>query len=215
MKKIAAVLTAFLLTASLAGCGAKEAPAEEAPVSDNETQQETAAEETEIPSVQPETDSGKKLVVYFSCTGHTKDIAEKIADLTGADLYEIKAAQEYTSDDLNWHDENSRTTHEQNDPDARPEIGSEPLSLEGYDTIYIGHPIWWGEQPRIMDTFVESYDFGDITMIPFCTSASSPAGNSGKNLAEHAGTGNWLDATRFAPGTSAEELREWIGSLKQ
>lgn len=82
--------------------------------------------------------------------------------------------------------------------------------MEGYDTIYVGYPIWWGEAPRIMDTFVESYDFGDITMIPFCTSASSGIGNSGKNLAKNAGSGNWLEGKRFSANVSENELKEWV-----
>ncbi|MCR5023584.1 MAG: flavodoxin, partial [Lachnospiraceae bacterium] len=135
-------------------------------------------------------DSGV-LVVYFSATGTTKGIAEKIAGITGADTYEIKAAQEYTDADLNWNDSNSRSTKEQNDSSVRPEIGSEAVSLDGYTTIYIGYPIWWGEEPRIMDTFVESYSFDGITMIAFCTSSSSGIGRSGQNLADNAGSGTW------------------------
>lgn len=137
-------------------------------------------------------DSGV-LVVYFSATGTTKGVAEKIAGITGADTYEIKAAQEYTDADLNWNDSNSRSTKEQNDSSVRPEIGSEAVSLDGYTTIYIGYPIWWGEEPRIMDTFVESYSFDGITMIPFCTSSSSGIGRSGQNLADNAGSGTWID----------------------
>jgi len=93
-----------------------------------------------------------------------------------ADIYEIKAAQEYSDADLNWNDSDSRSTKEQNDSSVRPEIGSDTVSLDGYSTIYIGYPIWWGEEPRIMDTFVESYNFDGITMIPFCTSSSSGIG---------------------------------------
>ncbi|WP_051201096.1 flavodoxin [Butyrivibrio sp. XPD2002] len=104
------------------------------------------------------------LVVYFSATGTTKGVAEKIAGITGADTYEIKAAQEYTDADLNWNDSNSRSTKEQNDSSVRPEIGSDAISLDGYTTIYIGYPIWWGEEPRIMDTFVESYSFDTEVM---------------------------------------------------
>ena len=152
--------------------------------------------------------------MYFSATGTTKGVAEKIASITGADIYEIKAAQEYTSEDLDWNDSDSRTTHEQNDPSARPEIGSDPVSLEGYTTIYIGYPIWWGEEPRIMDTFVESYDFDGITMIPFCTSGSSGIGRSGQNLADNAGSGNWLEGARFGGGASEDELSTWIGGSK-
>ena len=214
MKKFLTAVTALLMTASLAGCGAKDSAADET-TPEPEATQETASEETDTKEETiPETADEKTLVVYFSCTGNTKDVAEKIAEITDADLYEIKAAQEYTSEDLNWHDSSTRATSEQNDPDARPEIGSEPLKLEGYTTVYIGYPIWWGEEPRIMDTFVESYDFSDLTVIPFCTSASSGMGRSGKNLAEKAGSGNWLEGSRFAPGTSSGDLESWIHSLK-
>ena len=154
------------------------------------------------------------LVVYFSATGTTKGVAEKIADITGADIYEIKAAQEYPEADLDWNDENSRTTKEQNDPAVRPEIGSEPISLDGYKTIYIGYPIWWGEEPRIMDTFVESCSFDGKTVIPFCTSGGSGIGRSGQNLADHAGSGTWLDGERFGAGTSEDEVRSWIEGLQ-
>ena len=156
----------------------------------------------------------KVLVVYFSATGTTKSVAEKIASLTNGDLYEIKAAVEYTADDLNWNDSGSRSTKEQNDKSSRPEIGSDPVSLEGYGTIYIGYPIWWGEEPRIMDTFVEKYNFDGITMIPFCTSASSGIGRSGSNLADNAGSGNWLAGQRFAAGASEADISSWIAGLK-
>lgn len=150
------------------------------------------------------------LVAYFSVTGNTKTVAEKIASVANADIYEIKPAEEYTDADINYGDSNSRTSEEQNDSSVRPEIQSEPLSLEGYDTVYIGYPIWWGEEPRIMDTFVESYDFGDITMIPFCTSGSSGIGSSGKNLSENAGSGNWLEGKRFDVNVSDSEIKDWI-----
>ena len=183
----------------------------------NDTAKEPAEPETAQTEEQAETpdETGKDtLVVYFSATGTTKGVAEKIASITGADIYEIKAAQEYTSEDLDWNDSDSRTTHEQNDKSVRPEIGSETISLEGYSTIYIGFPIWWGEEPRIMDTFVESYDFDGITMIPFCTSSSSGIGMSGKNLESNAGSGNWLDGERFGGGVSEEELQAWIDGLQ-
>ena len=161
------------------------------------------------------TPTGKDvLVVYFSATGTTERLAEKIAEITDADLYEILAAEEYTSADLNWNDRNSRTTLEQNDRSFRTEIGSDPVNLEGYSTIYIGYPIWWGEAPRIMDTFVESYDFDEITMIPFCTSSSSGLGRSGKILEENAESGKWLEGRRFGGNVSEDDLRSWIKSLQ-
>jgi len=121
--------------------------------------------------------------------------------------------EETTEADLNWHDSDSRTTHEQNDPSFRTEIGSEPVDLAGYATVYLGYPIWWGEEPRIMDTFVETYSFDGITVIPFCTSASSGIGSSGSNLAANAGTGNWLEGRRFSLGTLEEELAAWIEEM--
>ncbi|HAL59623.1 MAG TPA: flavodoxin, partial [Sarcina sp.] len=104
------------------------------------------------------------LVAFFSATGTTKGVAERIASVTGGNLYEILAAEPYSSDDLNYNDQSSRTTKEQNDKSVRPEIGSGDLSLEGFTTVYLGFPIWWGEEPRILDTFVEKYNFEGITV---------------------------------------------------
>lgn len=208
MKKLFSILLTLCLIIGLTACSGGSS--EEAADTDNSAEA-TAEEQTEA----PETDgSGDTLVIYFSATGNTKAVAEKIASITGADIYEIKAAQEYTDADLDWNDSDSRTTHEQNDPSARPEIGSDPVSLEGYKTVYIGYPIWWGEEPRIMDTFVESYDFDGITMIPFCTSGSSGIGRSGQNLAENAGSGNWLEGARFGGGASEDEIRSWVEGLQ-
>jgi flavodoxin len=235
MKRKIALLAAFVLSFGLAACGNNEIQAtnETAQTIETESSQETVVdkEQTDVndqasstPDVtaevtsSEETDNTQKdggtLVVYFSATGTTKGVAEKIAGITGADTYEIKAAQEYTDADLNWNDSNSRSTKEQNDSSVRPEIGSEAVSLDGYSTIYIGYPIWWGEEPRIMDTFVESYNFDGITMIPFCTSSSSGIGRSGQNLADNAGSGNWLEGKRFGAGASEDDIRAWIEGLK-
>ena len=154
------------------------------------------------------------LVAYFSATGTTKSVAERIAAVTGGDLYEILAADPYTEDDLNYNDSSSRSTSEQNDKDARPEIGSEDISLEGYTTVYLGFPIWWGEEPRILDTFVEKYSFEGITVIPFCTSGGSGIGRSGPNMEELAGSGTWLDGERFSGNVSEADLQSWIDGLK-
>ena len=234
MNKIIALLLVSVLALGLAACGnSQSASSGEASPTQEETAEpaaeETAnteaeetenkeeanpAEETASTENQEEPAPAKDvLVVYFSCTGTTKDVAEKIASITDADLYEIKAAVEYTEADLDWNDSDSRTTHEQDDPSVRPEIGSDPVSLEGYSTIYIGYPIWWGEEPRIMDTFVESLSFEGIRMIPFCTSSSSGMGRSGKNLAENAGSGDWQDGKRFGAGASEDEIRSWIDSM--
>ena len=196
------MMAVFLL--ALAACGGNantketQAAAQQNATTANSAQTEAAAS------------GGKTLVVYFSATGTTKSVAQNIANAAGADTYEILAAQTYTEADLNWNDKTSRTTTEQNDKSVRPEIGSEKISLDGYSTIYIGYPIWWGEEPRIMDTFVESYDFTGKTMIPFCTSGGSGIGSSGKNLEQNAGTGKWLEGERLSADS---DIAAWIKGM--
>ena len=188
-----------------------EAAQEAAQGQEQEAAQETAAEPA---SETPAAAHSDVLVAYFSATGTTKGVAERIASVTGGDLYEILAAEPYTEADLNYNDNSSRSTSEQNDKSVRPEIGSEDISLEGYTTIYLGFPIWWGEEPRILDTFVEKYNFDGITVIPFCTSGSSGIGRSGSNMEELAGSGTWLEGERFSGGVSEEELKSWIEGLQ-
>lgn len=190
-----------------------------------ESQEELDEEaSTALPEVSQETESESKtastvthsdvLVVYFSATGTTKGVAEKIAALTGGDMYEILAAQPYSEEDLNYNDADSRTTHEQNDPNIRPEIESEDISFEGYKTIYLGYPIWHGQAPRIISTFVEKYSFENITVIPFCTSGSSGIGQSAVTLEEQAGSGRWLTGECFDGNVSEDNLRTWIKEMK-
>ncbi|MBO6193610.1 MAG: flavodoxin [Clostridiales bacterium] len=165
------------------------------------------------PEIAQTEDGSDVLVVVFSQTGHTMGIAQMIAEIEDADLYEIVPAVPYTDEDLNYNDSSSRATAEQNDPSVRPEIGSDPIEISGYTRIYIGYPIWWGQEPRIMDTFAESYDFADATVIPFCTSGSSGIGQSGSNLAAAAGSGNWIEGMRFPSDASEDDVRAWINEL--
>ena len=214
MKRFISILFCMILVLGLAACGSKTADtAQNDQIAESKEAQDTSSELSTESTEVPQT-SKDVLVVYYSATGTTKGVAEKIAGITGADIYEIKAAQEYSDADLDWNDPDSRSTLEQNDPSVRPEIGSESISLDGYSTIYIGYPIWWGEEPRIMDTFVESYSFDGITMIPFCTSSSSGIGMSGKNLADNAQSGQWLDGKRFGAGASEEDIASWINGLQ-
>lgn len=224
MKKIITILMCMSVALGLVACGSKSGDDTTQKEQTQEiTSQENTADTTAAVADEPEATTEKTeesqtgkdvLVVYFSATGTTKDVAKVIASITDGDLYRITPVQEYTSYDLDYNDSNSRTSKEQNDPSVRPEIGSDPVSLEGYNTIYIGYPIWWGEEPRIMDTFVESNNFEGITMIPFCTSASSGIGSSGKNLADNAGSGNWMDGQRFGAEASEEDIRSWIEGLQ-
>lgn len=215
MKKIISIIVTVMMLTSLAACKSS-APAETAASSaETEAQAETAAETEAQSETAGETEAQSDvLVAFFSATGTTKGVAEKIASVTGGDLYEILAAEPYSSDDLNYNDSSSRSTKEQNDKNVRPEIGSEAISLEGYSTIYLGFPIWWGEEPRILDTFAESYSFEGITVIPFCTSGGSGIGRSGSNMEALAGSGTWLEGKRFDGGVSEEDLKVWIDGLK-
>lgn len=133
----------------------------------------------------------KTLVAYFSASGTTAHTAKEIAQAVDADLYEIRPAQPYTAADLDWNDKRSRSTVEMNDPACRPEIAGAVENMEQYDTIFVGFPIWWYVEPRIVDTFLESYDFSGKTVIPFATSGGSGIGRAEKSLREHCPKANW------------------------
>lgn len=158
---------------------------------------------------------GRTLVVYFSAQGHTEAVAEQIAENLGADIFEIVPADEYTSDDLDWTDDNSRVTREYEDESLRDVqlVSTEVPNWEDYDTIIIGYPIWWGIAAWPVNTFVEANDFSGKTVIPFCTSSSSGLGQSGELLADAAGTGNWLEGQRFRSNPSDDDIKEFTDSL--
>lgn len=118
-------------------------------------------------------ESGKTLILYFSCTGTTRAAAERIASLTGGDLHEIVPEEPYTAADINYNNDNCRANREMNDPDARPAIAGDAIDLSGYDTVFIGYPIWWGTMPKIINTLLDTYDFAGKVVLPFCTSGGS------------------------------------------
>ena len=133
----------------------------------------------------------KILVAYFSASKTTEHAAKEIAQAVCADLYEICPDKAYTAADLNWNDKKSRSTVEMNDPACRPKIAGTVEHMEQYDTVLIGFPIWWYVEPRIVDTFLESYDFSGKTVIPFATSGGSGIGGAEKSLREHCPKANW------------------------
>ena len=161
------------------------------------------------------TTTGKTLVVYFSATGTTQGVAQTIADTVGADLFEVVPSDPYTSDDLNWTNNDSRVSREHNDEGLRA-VALESTDVDGwddYDTVFIGYPIWWGIAAWPMSSFVAVNDFTGKTVIPFCTSLSSGIGQSGELLAELAGTGSWLDGYRFSSSTTANDIAALAESL--
>ena len=157
--------------------------------------------------------STKTLVVYFSCTGTTELVAEYITEILGADSYQIVPEDPYTEADLAYYT-NGRADQEQNDPDVRPAISGGVENMDEYDTIILGYPIWHGQAPRIISTFLESYDFSGKTIVPFCTSHSSGIGSSADNL--HvlcADSTLWMEGRRFEAGTSKKTIEEWLGNV--
>ena len=151
----------------------------------------------------------KALVAYFSATGVTAGVADRLAKAIGAELFEIKPVQIYTDADLDWRDKQSRSSVEMNDRASRPAIASKVDNMAQYDVVFVGFPIWWYREPSIIDTFMESYDFAGKTIIPFATSGSSGIGESGKNMQASAPEAKVLEGKRFPSGVSAEELKKW------
>ena len=162
---------------------------------------------------EPTEDDVKILVAYFSATNNTEGVAQKLADGLGADLYEITPQQPYTSADLDYGNSKSRSSVEMNDPSVRPAISGSVENMGQYDVVLIGYPIWWGEAPRIMSTFIESYDFSGKTLAAFCTSASSGFGNSDSALRSVASGATWLKGQRFSAGASAADVMKWANGL--
>lgn len=159
-----------------------------------------------------ENEKGNTLVVYFSATGTTKQVAEYIAGDLNADIYEIVPEVPYTDEDLNYYT-GGRADREQDDPAARPAISGSVDNMEQYDTVFLGYPIWHGQAPRIISTFLESYDFSGKTLVPFCTSHSSGIGASATNLHSLAADAEWLDGERFSADSSREEVQAWLESF--
>lgn len=169
-----------------------------------------AQETGEIPE-----DWGSVLVVYFSATGNTEEAANYIAQATGGDIFELVPVDEYTSADLNYGNESSRVVQEYENEDLRDVelVSAVPENWERYDTVFLGYPIWWGIAAWPVNGFVTANDFTDKNVVPFCTSASSGLGDSGRLLADLAGEGNWITGHRFRSSADEDDVRDWLGDL--
>ncbi len=228
MKKITAVLLTLVMAVSLMACSgntqtsetessnpessqAEETSAPESQETNSEAEGDTA--QTNAAAGDTETEENKILVAFFSATNTTQGVAEQMADGLGADLYEIVPEEPYTDADLDYNDDNSRSTMEMNDPTVRPAISGSVENMEQYDLVFLGYPIWWGEAPRIVSTFMESYDFSGKTIVPFCTSGGSGIGSSAENLADLTDGAEWIPGQRLDGGSSQDEIMEWVNSL--
>lgn len=149
------------------------------------------------------------LVAYFSASGVTKGVAQKIASAVGADLFEIIPERPYSKADLNWLDKRSRSTVEMKDRGCRPGIAFRVVDMEKYDIVFLGFPIWWYREPSIIDTFMDSYNFDGVRLIPFCTSGGSKLGDTYKNLQALAHGADIREGARIPARASAEEIRRW------
>ena len=229
---ITMILAGVFSVSLLVGCGASKTAESSAASSAAQTETQsstadtTAAESSEQAESNTEesaentadktnSETGKTLVVYYSASGNTERVAKAAAEAAGADLFEIVPVEPYTSDDLNWTNDNSRVSREHDDESLRNVelVSTEVENWDSYDTVLIGYPIWWGIAAWPTDGFVKANDFTEKTVIPFCTAASSGIGQSGKLLADLAGTGDWQEGQRFASGASDKEVAAWVAGL--
>lgn len=218
MKKAITILLSLTMILGLAACGNSASQTEKPSTEDTSVESKADTNSAENSTDKENTDNQdvqdhKVLVAYFSATGTTKGVAEHIANGLNADIYEIVPEDPYTDADLNYNDNNSRTTIEMNDPNARPAISGSVENMEQYDIIFVGYPIWWGEAPRIVSTFMESYDFSGKTIVPFCTSGGSGIGSSASNLERLTSGATWLDGRRLNGSDSQDTVMEWVNSL--
>lgn len=217
MKKLCSVFIIFTLLLSFAACGGKNAENEDSSatvlqtgqLSSDSAEEPDSSVETSSEDLKQEDTGTKSLVVYFSCTGNTKAVAEKIAELTGSDLYEIVPEVPYTDDDLNYNNNNCRANKEMNDSSARPSIGSEAVDVSAYDTVFIGYPIWWGTMPRIINTFLDTYDLSGKTVMPFCTSGGSGVSKSVQDINSEEPDADVKEGLR-AGGASDSSIVKWL-----
>ena len=155
----------------------------------------------------------KTLVAYFSASGETAKLAKTVAEVTGGDLFEIKPETAYTAADLDWMDKHSRSTVEMNDEKSRPAIAGEVADMAQYDTVFVGFPIWWYQAPRIIETFLESYDLSGKAVIPFATSGGSGMGKTAEILKASCPGAKVDTGKRLSSHESAASVQKWVESL--
>lgn len=240
MKKIFSLFMVFVMMLSLTACGSGDGAEDPARDMEPETAVQIATEQNgakedanetgpssdtleleqagEANGLSPEDAETKALVVYFSATGNTKAVAETLARLQDADIYEIVPEQPYTDEDLDYNDRTTRATAEQNDPDARPAISGGITDFEQYEVVFVGYPIWWGDMPRILYTFFDACDFSGKTIAPFCTSGGSGLSGTPGTIAELESGATVLDGLHVSDSEadSAESsVAGWLADIGQ
>lgn len=211
MKKLAILFCAALAALGLAACAAKAAGTQ---AQTPEPAGSTAAAASDKSFTASNTESEQTMVIYFSATGTTAQAAATLAEALDCQSLEITPAKPYTAKDLDYNDASCRANAEMNDASARPEISSDLSAAENCRVIYLGYPIWWGTAPRIINTFLESYDLSGAAIYTFCTSGGSGIDRSVKDLQEAYPQYNILSGHRFSSGASAADAAEWLASLE-
>lgn len=212
MKKIAALLMISVMVFGLAACGNnnKTSEANKVTSSDNTNASTEQTRQSNETGTDTEAETGNSLVVYFSATGNTKAVAETLAEMQGADLYEIVPEEPYTEEDLDYSDRSHRATAEQDDANARPAISGGIDNIADYDVIYVGYPIWWGDMPRILYTFFDTYDLAGKTIAPFCTSGGSGLSGTTDVIAELEPEATVLDGLHASSSNAESDLSDDI-----
>lgn len=209
MKRIIGFLLAMVLGLALVGCSTSRTS------HSSDSSSSTSAASSSSSSSAKKT-NGKVLVAYYSASGTTKDIAEKIADATGGTLFEITPVNTYSDDDLDWTNDDSRVNKEHNSTKLQDQVKLKTTTVKNwknYDTVFLGYPIWWGAAAWPVRGFVKANSFSGKTVIPFCTSSSSEIGTSGTDLKKLTKGGSWQTGHRFGGGDSASDVKKWVDSL--
>ena len=214
--KTACVAIGTVAVSGLAGCASTEESNQEIGEAVNQGASQGSATSDQATTAQEEgamsSKGGTVAVVYFSATGNTQSVAEKIATAADADLMEIIPAQSYSAADLDYNSD-CRANTEQNDASARPAIASPIPDVSGFDTVFLGYPIWWGTAPRIIDTFLEGADLAGKAVVPFCTSGSSSISGSLADIEQAAPDAVWEEGRRFSSSASQQEIDEWVTGI--
>ena len=215
MRKLLTLLLMLLLFVLLVGCSSNYNSQNNSADSPSSEPSEPAKPSESTESTDTISDNHNVLVVYYSASGTTRRVAQDIADELNADIFEVEPALVYSSEDLNWTNNDSRVTREHNDESIRdvPLKNTTVESWDTYDTIIIGYPIWWGIAAWPINNFVKDNDFTNKTVVPFCTSSSSGIGQSSSILEGYAESGTWLDGHRFSSGVSSADVKSWADSL--
>ncbi len=214
--KLGCLSVAGLMGAGMIGCSPQQDASHSSSSAEPQAAEKTAANNSASSASSASSTNGATAagtaVVFFSCTGNTEAVAEKIAEATDSALMRIEPAEPYTSADLDYNSD-CRANTEQNSDSARPAMAAPIPDVAGYDTVYLGYPIWWGKSPRIILTFLESTDLAGKTIVPFCTSGSSPISQSIAEIAQAAPDANVLEGKRFSASASQQEIDSWVNSL--